>query len=95
MVDLIDETILYSLTGAVNADVIHALFLLSLAPFPSSNVAQVPITPLRLISLAYEYSRNIGIDTRVRGIYERGSLEDEEWNIVLLVCAVWITVYLS
>lgn len=58
---MVDESVLRSLSGAVDKDVVIALYILSVAPMPLSSDWHVPITPLRLISLAYGFAQDIGL----------------------------------
>jgi len=86
--DLIDETVLYSLTGAVNFGIVHALFLLSLAPYSQSTFMQTPPTPLRLISLAYQYGQDLGWQKQSEALRQTCNLDASQWDSLLLVSSI-------
>jgi hypothetical protein len=88
--DLIDETVLYSLTGAVNIDIVHALFLLSLAPYSQSTFTQTPPTPLRLISLAHQYGQDLGCEKQFEVSCRAHDLDESQWDSLLLVSGITI-----
>lgn len=58
---MVDESVLYGMAGALTRDVVLALLVLSMAPLPFSADLHMPVAPIRLISLAYEYSRSLGL----------------------------------
>lgn len=69
---LVDESILFAMTGSLSEDAMLALFILSLAPLHASSSHHVPPTPLRLISLAYQFGQSMGLETRTRSRIRRG-----------------------
>lgn len=78
---LVDESLLVALSGNVSFEVVLALLILALAPvLPSENGDRARPTPLRLISLAYQFGRDLGLDTKVEGFLERGeTLAEPFW----------------
>lgn len=60
--DLIEASLIVIATGTSSVEVLLALFILSLAPFPP-DTSQAPITSLRCIALAYSLGQTLGLDT--------------------------------
>ncbi|ORY23798.1 hypothetical protein BCR39DRAFT_548503 [Naematelia encephala] len=86
---IIDESILYALTGAVSGHVVLALFILSLAPVTRHSASHTPVTALRFISLAYSIGCDIGFDERARSLAETETIYPREnLETVLLWSAV-------
>lgn len=67
---LVNESIITALSGNISLDVILALLILSVAPVVPSR-KRAP-SPLRLISLAYQSGRDLGIDGKVDSFLARG-----------------------
>jgi hypothetical protein len=75
---LVDESILFSLTGSLSEDAMLALFILSLAPLHATSSHHVPSTPLRLISLAYQFGQSMGLESRIRANIRWKRVYDDE-----------------
>ncbi len=81
---LVDESLLYCLTGAVNHDVVLALLILALAPEPTHASYRPHPTSLRLISLAYQVGLGLGLDALVENL---GDLGRSTWDLPMLELA--------
>jgi hypothetical protein len=86
-------------TGSVSSDVLLALFLLSLAPFPT-DCSKAPITSLRYIALAYSLGQTMGMDTAANMNLGSPWLMHEPWteplnNLLLVSLACFSIVYSS
>lgn len=70
--NLVNECIITALSGNINFDVVLAFLVLSLAPTLPGAKKDRP-SPLRLISLAYQIGRDLGLDGKVEGYLARGN----------------------
>lgn len=92
---LVDESILLALTGNISHEVVLALLILALAPSISTARGQrCRPTPLRLISLAYQFGLDLGLDCRVEALLRRGDdLGEPFWTgsmeLVQMVSRSW------
>ncbi|WWD21802.1 hypothetical protein CI109_106290 [Kwoniella shandongensis] len=65
-IGIIDESMMYAMSGTTSVDVILALYILSFAPFQASSEWHIPITPLRLVSLAWTMGKDLGLELKWR-----------------------------
>lgn len=70
--NLVDECIMTALSGNISFDIVLAFLILSLAPTLPGAKKDRP-SPLRLISLAYQIGRDLGVDGKVEGYLARGN----------------------
>lgn len=89
----VETSLVVAATGAVSTDVLLALFIMSLAPFPVDS-SKAPITPLRYIALAFSLGQTMGLDTAAHFNMESPWLMHESWadslSSLLLVCTVTV-----
>jgi hypothetical protein len=89
---MVDESILYAMTGCVSPKVVLALYILSFAPLAPSSAEHTPVTAMRLIALAYSTGRDLGLDEAIeRAINLEWGISDSQMEMVLLVRAAIFT----
>jgi hypothetical protein len=84
--DMVDESLLLVMRAQLHEDVVLALLILSLAPATDVQEASVRSRPtaLRLISMAYDVGRSLGIPTSVKQTARRsGDLGLPGWGRAL------------
>ena len=90
----IETSVVVAATGSVSSDVLLALLLLSLAPFPT-DCSKAPITSLRYIALAYSLGQTMGMDTAANVNLGSPWLMHEPWaeplSHLLLVSTAWLS----
>jgi hypothetical protein len=82
LAELVDKSILTALSGNITEDVVLALLILALAPMvPLGPEARLRPTPLRLISLAYQLGRDLGLEGKAERYLLRGAdLAELHWE---------------
>ncbi|WWC88265.1 uncharacterized protein L201_003172 [Kwoniella dendrophila CBS 6074] len=78
---LIEESILYSMSGPSCTEAILSLYILSFSPFPLGSENHIPPTCLRFISLAYSLGVDLGLETKAEIMLKEESNEllKESW----------------
>ncbi|OCF35083.1 hypothetical protein I316_03123 [Kwoniella heveanensis BCC8398] len=61
---MVEESVLFAMTGAADQDVLIALYILSFASFTQSTATHAPLSPLQLISLAYRIGNDLGLEAK-------------------------------
>lgn len=95
LANLVDESILLALTGVVSYEVVLALLILAMAPaIPTEQGQRCRPTSLRLISLAYQFGLDLGLEAKVEGLLKMGSeLREPFWTesmeLVQMVGPTW------
>ncbi|KAK8847713.1 hypothetical protein IAR55_005572 [Kwoniella newhampshirensis] len=82
-VGIIEESVLYAMTGTTSVDAMLALYILSFASFGPSSEFHIPLTPLRLVSLAWTLGKDLGLELKARRILSTDERAEEllsSWN---------------
>ena len=84
---LISQSLSTITTGAISVDVIHALFLLALAPISPEAAQRAQPTSGWYLELAHSIGQRLGIEAKVCFALEDPEvLRDEEYTKVLELC---------
>ncbi|WVW85160.1 hypothetical protein I302_107198 [Kwoniella bestiolae CBS 10118] len=76
-VGMIEESILYAMSGPACVEAIMALYILTFAPYPPGSQNHVPPTSLRMISLAYSMGVDLGMETKAEVALSEDSQAEE------------------
>ncbi|WWD05128.1 hypothetical protein V865_003200 [Kwoniella europaea PYCC6329] len=82
-VSMIEESVLYAMSGAACVEAILALYILTFAPYTPSSEDHIPPTCLRLIGFAYSLGVDLGLESKAEvALGEDGHPEDlvESWS---------------
>lgn len=81
------------MTGAVGDEVVLALLILALQPAQPGQLCGP--SPLRLISLAYETGKALGLESLARAAVKRGAQMCEPWWAPMLERVLLVSFSLS
>ncbi|WVQ96560.1 hypothetical protein IAU59_003665 [Kwoniella sp. CBS 9459] len=61
---MVEESVLFAMTGAADIEVITALYILSFISCTHFTAMHAPLSPLQLISLAYRIGNDLGLEAK-------------------------------